>query len=145
MLERHVLSGFIALACLMASACAPAKVEPTTAEMRSAYEGVLEFQFKRNAKGDFIVENSLNGMAIRIKSFDKLACKAEEEAPSYVCTFRVAASMGAFSNEGSVAGDRHAAAVTALMSMAGSQHMVDTMTGRFTPAEDGWTLAIFEQ
>jgi hypothetical protein len=129
---------------LLIAACSPAAVEPTAADMRTAFEGELGARMVRKPNGDFVIESPLNGMALRIKSFDKLGCKEDEKDPGYRCTYRVAMSMGVFTNENVAAAEDHASAVNSLMGMMGAQNVVETQTNRFLVTDSGWVMVILK-
>lgn len=83
--------------------------EPTEAEMLTA------LRFAVHGDADALnVDNAVSGYSVAIDGFEKIGCVRAVEKPGHVCDYIVSASFDFRSNEGTLAGDRHARAVQGL-------------------------------
>jgi hypothetical protein len=123
---------------------APTYREPTEEEMKRAMErAMLQRGGTQTRPGEVSIDNSINGMTLTIISFRKLGCEPANQGPGYVCSYHVRSKMTAHSNEGTRAGDRHAAAVNQLLLgiMGGREEAADTATRRFLRMDDEWVMS----
>lgn len=125
----------------LVSACST-DLEPTEQEMRHAVEQALSGQGNASgAANELRIDNPLNGITVGIIDFEKLSCVPANGKPGFTCDYRIATRMHVHSNEGSAAGQGHAAAVNQLMSwLSGgrTEGSTSTVTARFVKAKGKW-------
>ncbi len=124
---------------------APSYPEPSEREMRQAIErAMVERGGTSDGPGQISVDNSLNGMTLGITAFEKLGCQPATQGSGYICSFYSQTKVSAHSNEGTSAGDRHAAAINQLLQamMGGQEGIGETLTRRFLKQGDIWRMSI---
>lgn len=107
----------------------PGKREPTVDEMQAAFEAALH-----GGTGSLEVNNSIAGVSVTVVGFEKLACTKANGKPGYTCDFLFETDTLYRSNEGTEAGEKHAAAVQKLADWLGSMSNAPKHTsssGRF--------------
>lgn len=110
----------------------PGSREPTAEEMRSA----LEFALHGNAES-LEIDNPINGMTMKITSFEKLGCSRAVGRPGYNCEYLIDVSTQLHSNEGSAAGAQNTNAWQKVLDgmMDASNARNRTNSGRFLYVE----------
>lgn len=118
----------------------PDSREPTVDEMQAAFEAALH-----GDAASLEVNNSIAGISVAVTGFEKLACTKVTGKPGYVCDFLFETDTLYRSNEGSEAGERHAAAVQQLFDFLGSMSNTPShasSSGRFVyvKGRDSWVM-----
>lgn len=119
--------------------------EPTESEMRHAIErAMVDRGGTRTESGEISVDNSLNGVGIRIMEFTKLGCESALQGPGYICSYHYMGKMAAHSNDGTPKGDQHAAAVNQLFKLfrGGREETGGSATRRFLKMGNEWTVSM---
>ncbi|QSA95654.1 hypothetical protein [Methylococcus sp. EFPC2] len=89
--------------------------EPSESEMKSAIERTMvQRGGTQGAPGEVVVENALSGVSLKIVDFEKLGCSPAQGA-GYFCTYQITTKANFYSNEGTRAGNNHAAGANALL------------------------------
>ena len=114
--------------------------EPTAEEMQAAFEATLH-----GGSGSLEVNNPIAGISVTVVGFEKLACTKASGKPGYTCDFLFETDTLYRSNEGSEAGEKHAAAVQQLVEWLGSMSNAPThssSSGRFLWVEgrSSWVM-----
>lgn len=132
----------IAVSWLISFLAQPAlAAEPTATEMKEALLQTMQNQGGSRSGDDSVsVDNSISGASIYIKHFEKIGCEKASNRPGYYCDYEISAGMNFHSNEGTAAGDRHAAGINALFSALMPQNQVSTETRRFVRSSLGWKV-----
>ena len=120
----------------------PRNAEPSEDEMKEALiKGMEARGGERRPDGSVEINNALAGSIVKIESFSKLGCKPTTTGAGYSCTYKVTMSMKVRSNDGTMAGDRQAAAWNTLLGGVGAQYTTATATKRFVRAKEGWAAS----
>lgn len=115
--------------------------EPTAAEMKDALLQTMQNQGGSRSGDDSVsVDNSISGASIYIKHFEKIGCEKASNRPGYYCDYEISAGMDFHSNEGTAAGDRHAAGINALFNALMPQNQISNETRRFVRSNSGWKV-----
>lgn len=115
--------------------------EPTAAEMKEALLQMMQNHGGSRSGSDSIsVDNSISGASIYIKHFEKIGCEKASNRPGYYCDYEVSTGMNFHSNEGTAAGDRHAAGLNVLLNALMPQNQISSETRRFVRSNSGWKV-----
>ncbi len=89
------------------------------------------------------LDNAIAGSNIKIQEFEKLGCKPANYGAGYFCTYEITTTITLYSNEGTSAGDKHAAAMNSLIGLlnGGKNSVYETVTSRFIRSKRGWIMS----
>ncbi|PXX13934.1 hypothetical protein [Nitrosomonas ureae] len=134
---KKLLFGIIGLTGMAIVGMASA-AEPTEEQMKEAILQAMQNEGGVRSNNSVSVNNPLSGASVTINSFKKLGCEKAMSKPGYNCDYEVSAGINFHSNEGSAAGDNHAAGVNALFGMFLPKDRISTGTKRFVQYDSQW-------
>lgn len=115
--------------------------EPTEDEMKEAILQAMQNRGgSRSDTNSISLNNPISGASVSITEFKKIGCEKATNRPGYYCDYEISAGMKFYSNEGTRAGDNHAAGVNALMGMFMPQNTISTQTRRFVKSGSQWKV-----
>lgn len=145
MLTHGIYVGLFILGLQTPCAAGPPYAEPSEKDMQEALERSMEQRgASRRAPGEVVTENAISGMSFTITQFEKLGCEPANSGPGYVCTYGYSGKMKVYSNEGTVAGNRHAQGANTLLQIlqGGREETGGTATRRFLKGKHGWIASM---